>query len=357
MMLPTSRGVAPDPLNGLVNWLRYTRQALLWLGSIGLFACSGAPVHSGTPERLDPSTEIAPFVSEMVERHGFEREQLEAILGGVQVQPKILEAIRRPAESLDWYQYHPIFVTEARISKGEEFWRAHADTLEKASQEFGVSPEIIVAIIGVETYYGTRKGKYLVLDSLATLAFRYPKRSKFFRGELEQFLILARQENLDPGEVKGSYAGAMGIPQFISSSYRRYAVDFDGDGVRDLLTSEVDAIGSVANYLKRHGWQRDAAIALPASVSGDDYKVLVKKGLKPHTPVSDMHNFGVVVLYASENKSRGALIELANKDDTEHWVGLQNFYAITRYNHSSLYAMAVFQLAREISKRYRSVEG
>jgi membrane-bound lytic murein transglycosylase B len=333
------------------------RQPALMLISIGLLACSGAPVHSGTPEKLDPDTEIAPFVSELVSRHGFEREQLEQILGGVRVRPEILEAIARPAESLDWYQYQPIFLTETRIAKGEAFWRAHADTLDQAARTYGVSPEIIVAIIGVETLYGTRKGKHLVLDSLATLAFRYPKRSKFFRSELEEFLLLAQQEHLDTPNVKGSYAGAMGIPQFISSSYRRYAVDFDGDGVRDLLGNEADAIGSVANYLKKHGWQRDGAIALPASVSGEKYKALVKKGMKPHTRVSDMRNFDVVVLYANDNESPGALIELANKEDTEHWVGLQNFYAITRYNHSSLYAMAVFQLAREIRKRYRGVEG
>ncbi len=344
-------------LKSLAKWLRRTRQPLLWLGTIGLLACSGTSVQSGTSERLDPETEIAPFVADMVSRHGFEREMLERTLGGVRVRPEILKAIARPAESLDWYQYHPIFLTETRVAKGEEFWRAHADTLARASREYGVSPEIIVAIIGVETFYGTRKGKHLVLDSLATLAFRYPKRSKFFRTELEQFLILAQQESFDTSKVKGSYAGAIGIPQFISSSYRRYAVDFDGDGVRDLLNSEIDAIGSVANYLKVHGWQRDGAVALPASVSGDEYKALVKKGMKPHTPVSDMDNFGVVVLYAGENDSPGALIELTNRGDTEHWVGLQNFYAITRYNHSSLYAMAVFQLAREIRKRYRIVEG
>ena len=344
-------------LKSLAKWLRRTRQPLLWLGTIGLLACSGTSVQSGTSERLDPETEIAPFVADMVSRHGFEREMLERTLGGVRVRPEILKAIARPAESLDWYQYHPIFLTETRVAKGEEFWRAHADTLARASREYGVSPEIIVAIIGVETFYGTRKGKHLVLDSLATLAFRYPKRSKFFRSELEQFLILAQQESFDTPKVKGSYAGAIGIPQFISSSYRRYAVDFDGDGVRDLLNSEIDAIGSVANYLKVHGWQRDGAVALPASVSGDEYKALVKKGMKPHTPVSDMDNFGVVVLYAGENDSPGALIELTNKGDTEHWVGLQNFYAITRYNHSSLYAMAVFQLARDIRKRYRGVEG
>ena len=337
--------------------IKCVRQLLLWLLTICLFACSGTPVQSKTNESLDPDSEIAPFVNEMVSRHGFEREQLERVLAGVQVRPEVLEAMQRPAESLNWYQYRPIFVTEERISKGEAFWRQHADLLAGASAEFGVSPEIIVAIIGVETYYGTRKGKHLVLDSLATLAFRYPKRSQFFRSELEQYLILARQEHLDVNEVKGSYAGAMGIPQFISSSYRRYAIDFDGDGVRDLLNSEADAIGSVANYLKVHGWQRDGAVALPASVSGDGYKRLVEKGLKPHTPVSDMHNFGVIVLYASENDARGALIELANEDDTEHWVGLQNFYAITRYNHSALYAMAVYQLASAIEKRYHGVEG
>jgi membrane-bound lytic murein transglycosylase B len=341
----------------LAKWLRRTRQSVLWLGSIGLLACSGAPVQSGTSDRLDPDTEIAPFVSELVSRHGFEPERLMRILGGVRVRPDVLEAIARPAESLDWYQYRPIFLTETRIAKGEKFWRAHADTLAEASREFGVSAEIIVAIIGVETLYGTRKGKHLVLDSLATLAFRYPRRSKFFRSELEQFLLLAQQEGFDTPKVKGSYAGAMGIPQFISSSYRRYAVDFDGNGVRDLMSSDTDAIGSVANYLKKHGWQRDGAVALPASVSGDKYKALVKKGIKPNTPVSDMHNFGVVVLYASDNESPGALIELTNKNDSEHWVGLQNFYAITRYNHSSLYAMAVFQLAREIRKRYSGVEG
>jgi membrane-bound lytic murein transglycosylase B len=341
----------------LAKWLHRMRQSVLWLGSIGLLACSGAPVHSGTSDRLDPDTEIAPFVSELVSRHGFEPEQLERILGGVRVRPDVLEAIARPAESLDWYQYRPIFLTETRIARGEKFWRAHADTLAEASREFGVSAEIIVAIIGVETLYGTRKGKHLVLDSLATLAFRYPRRSKFFRSELEQFLLLAQQEGFDTPKVKGSYAGAMGIPQFISSSYRRYAVDFDGNGVRDLMSSDTDAIGSVANYLKKHGWQRDGAVALPASVSGNKYKALVKKGMKPNTPVSDMHNFDVVVLYASDNESPGALIELTNKNDSEHWVGLQNFYAITRYNHSSLYAMAVFQLAREIRKRYSGVEG
>lgn len=341
----------------LAQWLRCTLRPLLLLVSIGLLACSGAPVHSVTPERLDPDTEITPFVNELVARHGFEREQLERILRGVHVRPEILEAIARPAESLQWYQYQPIFLTETRIAKGDAFWRAYADTLDKASREYGVSPEIIVAIIGVETLYGTRTGKHLVLDSLSTLAFRYPKRSKFFRSELEQFLLLAQQENFDTPKVKGSYAGALGIPQFISSSYRRYAVDFDGDGVRDLMNSEIDAIGSVANYLNKHGWQRDGAVALPASVSGDKYKALVEKGMKPHTPVSDMHNFDVVVLYASENESPGALIELTNRDDSEFWVGLQNFYAITRYNHSSLYSMAVFQLAQEIRKRYRGVEG
>ncbi len=205
-------------LKGLANWLRRTRQPVLWLGTIGLLACSGTPVHSGTSDRLDPETEIAPFVAEMVSRHGFESERLARTLGGVRVRPEILKAIARPAESLDWYQYQPIFLTETRIAKGEEFWRAHAETLTRASRKYGVSPEFIVAIIGVETLYGTRKGKHLVLDSLATLAFRYPKRGKFFRRELEEFLILAQQESFEPPKVKGPSAGAKGSPPFISSS-------------------------------------------------------------------------------------------------------------------------------------------
>ena len=325
------------------------------LASVVLCSCAGS--QPGAAEGLDPSTEVAPFVEQMVSRHGFERAELERILGAARVRPSVLKAIARPAESLDWYQYRPIFVTEKRISEGNRFWRSHAPLLEKASREYGVAPEVIVAILGVETLYGRRQGRYLVLDSLATLSFRYPKRSGFFRTEFEQYLLLTREEKLDPLVLKGSYAGAIGIPQFISSSYRRYAVDFDGDDVRDLLNSPADAIGSVANYLKVHGWNTGKPVVLPAEVSGDDYRQLLERGVKPHTALAEMADFGVIVLNTGDAEARGALIELTTKNGSEHWVGLQNFYTITRYNHSSLYAMAVFQLAREIRREYQSTDG
>jgi membrane-bound lytic murein transglycosylase B len=319
---------------------------------VGLALCSCATDQPGAAENLNPETELAPFVDEMVAKHGFDRSELADVMGAAKVQKSVLEAIARPAESLNWHQYRPIFVTADRISQGAEFWQSHGALLERAEKEYGVPSEIIVAILGVETHYGRHKGRYRVLDSLATLSFRYPKRSGFFRGELEQYLLLTREEGLDPKVLKGSYAGAMGIPQFISSSYRRYAVDFDDDQVRDLLNSRADAIGSVANYLKVHGWRRGARVALPATVAGDEYKSLLVKGPKPSTRLGGMADYGVVVLDVGDGDARGALIELSNKSDQEHWVVLGNFYAITRYNHSNLYAMAVFQLAREIRSHY-----
>jgi len=208
----------------------------------------------------------------------------------------------------------------------------------------------------VETRYGRHKGKYRVLDALATLGFHYPKRSRFFRSELEQFLVLAREESLDPLAVKGSYAGAMGLPQFISSSYRRYAVDFDGDGQRDLLGNVVDAIGSVGNYLKAHGWKAGQGVAVPARVQGNGYKAILEQGLKPHTAVGRMRDQGVAVAGSEAHTLKAALIEFETEQGPEYWAGFQNFYSITRYNHSPLYAMAVYQLSEEIREAYESAE-
>jgi len=306
---------------------------------------------------FDADTEIAPFLEQMVSEHGFDAARLESILREARVLPDVLEAIARPAEALPWHRYRPIFVTEDRIAEGHAFWHENAESLARASEEFGVAPEIIVAIIGVETRYGRRKGRHRVLDSLSTLAFRYPKRAGFFRRELEEFLLLAREERLDPLTVRGSYAGAMGIPQFIASSYRRYAVDFDEDDVRDLMGSTADAIGSVANYLKAHGWRAGEKVALPAVVDGDNHETLLERGVRPHTTLADMTRFGVIVTDTSRMSSSGALIELDASSGAEHWVGFDNFYAITRYNHSSLYAMAVFQLAREIRARRGMIDG
>jgi membrane-bound lytic murein transglycosylase B len=269
----------------------------------------------------------------------------------VDINQKIIDAITRPAEAKPWYEYRPIFLTDKRINGGVEFWKQHDAALSRAYKEFGVNPEIIVAIIGVESLYGKYRGRYSVLESLCTLSFNYPKRSQFFKSELEQFLLLAREENIDAGEIKGSYAGAMGKPQFISSSFRRYAVDFDNDGKRDLWENSVDVIGSVANYFAEHNWRKDQPIASKASVNGNGYKALVKKGIRPQTLLSEMLKNGIEISDDLPTGENAALIELELKNGFEHWVGLDNFYVITRYNHSELYAMAVYQLSQAIKEK------
>ncbi len=326
--------------------------------SILISACtSAATVDAHQRSTLDESTEIAPFIQEMAQRHGYPSTELKEILAQARVLPKVIELISRPAEAKPWYAYRPIFLNETRISKGVAFWKSQRETLARAEQTYGVPAEIIVAIIGVETLYGERAGSIRVIDSLVTLGFRYPKRAKFFRSELQQFLLLSREERLDPLAIKGSYAGAMGVPQFISSSYRRYAVDFDGDGLRDLLDNPKDAIGSVANYLSEHGWKADGGIAVPASVSGQGYKSLLEKGLKPKILLQDLDAHGVTMINGVPADTRVALLELDLADGSEFWVVQRNFYAITRYNHSPLYAMAVTQLAKEIRSRYMAQSG
>lgn len=297
---------------------------------------------------LAQNEEVQNFIKEISQKHGFKQDELENLFARVEFKQKIIDAITRPAESKPWHQYRPIFVTNTRIKEGVEFWKKNREDLERAQREYGVPPEIIVAIIGVETRYGRHKGGHRVMDSLSTLAFGYPKRAKFFRRELEQYLLLAREENLDPLSIKGSYAGAMGKPQFISSSYRNYAVDFDGDGKRDLWNNTSDAIGSVANYFKRHKWQPGGMVTTPAIVGSNHIKVLVKKGYKPHSTVAELGKRGVTPKTKVNSNEMGALIELENVAGREYWLGLNNFYVITRYNHSPLYAMAVYQLAQAI---------
>lgn len=301
----------------------------------------------------DSNSDIDRFIDEMVQKHKFDHKKLTELFSRVKQRPSIIEAISRPAESKPWYKYRPIFLTDSRIRNGIQFWKTHAAILDKASQQYGIAPEIIVSIIGVETFYGQRAGTYPVIDALSTLAFGYPPRSDFFRGELEHYLLMTREEHLDPGTLKGSYAGAMGKAQFIPSSYRHYAVDFDGDGIRDLLNSTTDAIGSVANYLNVHGWQRDRIIAIQVKASRHKLKTLIDKGLKPEITMAKFRALGVGVPTNIPDDSLGALIELENRFSYEHWIGLQNFYSITRYNHSALYAMAVYQLSRKIRAGYR----
>ncbi len=297
---------------------------------------------------LSQRQEVTTFIDEMVKKHHFNRQNLTQLFQQTTIRKKIIDAITRPAESKPWYKYRPIFVTDKRIRGGIEFWNKHEAELARAEKEFGVPAEIITAIIGVESYYGRHKGGYPVIESLSTLAFDYPKRGKFFRSELEQFLLMTREEQMDPLMVMGSYAGAMGQPQFISSSFRRYAIDFDGDGKRDLWHNTSDVIGSVANYFKVHGWAPGERITVPARVSGENVAQVVKEGIKPHASIKQLQQSGIEPNTAIPSTEKAALIKLEEKSSESYWLGLNNFYVITRYNHSPLYAMAVYQLGQEI---------
>lgn len=288
------------------------------------------------------------FIQKMVEQHAFDEQALKKLFSQAKLLPDVIARMTRPAEGLPWHRYRQIFIKESRITQGYKFWQQQAEVLHKAEAKYGVPAEVIVAIIGVETLYGQRKGSFKILSSLSTLAFDYPKRSPFFTKELEHFLLLTREEKLDPLTLQGSYAGAMGFPQFIASSYRHYAIDFDQDGQRDLLNNVADAIGSVANYLHKHGWSRDQPVTRQVSVTGGDFATLIDKGLKPHSKLADFANFGVSVDETLAPESKASLIQLEASEGHQYWLGLNNFYVITRYNHSALYAMAVYQLAEEI---------
>ncbi len=284
-------------------------------------------------------------------RKGFSRNYLLQIFSGVERDNNILAKVKSPAEAKPWRSYRPIFLTEQRIQGGVGFWRRYEGALNAATQRFGVDPEYIVAIIGVETLYGRNTGKYNVLRSLTTLAMDFPKRSKFYTSELEQFLQLTREEKINnPAALKGSYAGAMGMGQFISSSYRNFAVDFNGDRHRDLW-HPVDAIGSVANYFSRHGWKRGGDVAVPARITGTSYaRIAHTEAKKPIYSLRQLAQYGVTPAQPIRS-TRVDLLRLIGTRSDEYWVTGDNFYTITRYNHSPKYAMAVYQLAQEIKRR------
>lgn len=287
------------------------------------------------------------FAAEMAASHAFDAAEIRALLGRASRQDTVLAAISRPAEYKPWHRYRPIFLTDARIAGGRDFWTANQDVLQAVAATSGVPAEIIVAIIGVETAYGANTGSYRVLDALATLAFHYPPRAPFFRAELENFLLLTRDEAVDPGTLKGSYAGAMGIPQFMPSSFRAYAVDGDADGRRDIWNNPHDAIGSVANYLKRHGWQAGQPVALRALDSVDN-PVHVSKTVELVRTLGEFAGLGVRPDGNAPDTARAVLLAFEGEQADEYWIGLQNFYAITRYNRSPKYALAVFQLGEAI---------
>ena len=293
------------------------------------------------------------FIDAMSKKHGFSTAELNAVFQNVVFSDTILDAIARPAETLPWYKYRPLFLERSRIRLGVEFWNKNRKSLQQAEAHFGVPAEILTAILGVETRYGKIKGKYAVINSLSTLAFEYPKRSAFFLAELEQYLLLTREHGFDPLALKGSYAGAMGMPQFVSSSYRSYAIDFDNDGSIDIWEDPDDAIGSVGNYFKQHGWQTGKPIATPAKVKGNKYKELITNDLMPEHTMHDLNMHDITTTASLVPETMVKLLVLENKKSNEFWLGFDNFYVISRYNNSALYSMAVFQLAQEIKSSYR----
>ncbi|MAZ45008.1 MAG: lytic murein transglycosylase B [Legionellales bacterium] len=321
------------------------RTAVLW----GLLSSS---VIAGPAVGLLEDPQVQTFIDEMVDRHQFDRVVLQSIFEQAHVQDGILKAIASPYEAKPWYQYRPLFVTDKHVQRGVEFWKAHKESLDAAEHYYGIPPEMIVAILGIETRYGSNTGNHKVLDALSTLAFKYPPRSKFFRQELEQFLLLVKEEDLDLFDLKGSYAGAIGAPQFIPSSYRHYAVDFSGTGHRDLFHDMDDVIGSVANYFAKHGWEKNKPVAVPVhAMQPLEGLAAPRNNPKPNYKAGELIPQGIDVP-KSIRKEQVALIELEGENGPEYWLGAKNFYVITRYNHSSLYGMAAFQLSQEIKKQF-----
>ena len=315
-----------------------------------------APLKSWAENDLLRSYEAHPdalaLIDEMVATHAFDREALLNIFAEARYRDRIVQLMDSPAEGKPWKDYRPIFVTNKRALAGKAFMAAHLKTLQRAEQKFGVPAEIIVAIIGVETYYGTQAGKTRVLDALCTLAFDYPRRSAFFREELKAYLRLTRDEQVDPAILTGSYAGAMGYGQFMPSSFLNYAIDFDDDGHRDIWHNPVDAIGSVANYFAKHGWKNNEPVVSKARFSGNGKAVTWVKGrknLKPDYQLSELIELGLQPEAELKLDQPATPIRLTGVKGKEYWVGLHNFYVITRYNHSALYAMSVYQLSQEIA--------
>jgi membrane-bound lytic murein transglycosylase B len=331
--------------------LSYYKKILLIIMVLTIPNCVSAKVFSQRPE-------VKAFINQMVSKHGFQKKALIDLFNHFESSDEIIQKISRPYEEASWETYRKLFISRKRIEDGVIFWKKYAVVLNKAEKTFGVPAEIIVAILGVETFYGKNTGKYPVLQALATLAFDYPKRAAFFLSELEQYLLLTREQNLPAAKIKGSYAGAMGTPQFISSSYRNFAIDFAEIGKIDIINNVPNAIGSVANYFKMHGWKPKQLIIYKAWVNGQKYKALKvvnKKDPKPTLSLATLKKYNVSPINAKKSSpsTRMAFIQLDSGKKPEFWLGGENFYVITRYNHSVNYAMAVYELSQLIAKEFK----
>jgi membrane-bound lytic murein transglycosylase B len=321
-------------------------------GALLLAAASSLSIAATPSPSFASEPAVIEFARDLEQRHGFNADLLLQQFAQTRSNAKVLQLIKPPTSPTQrsWERYRPRFLNDRRIDGGLRFWQENRASLARAQAFYGVPEELIVAIIGIETEYGRNTGGFRVLEALATLAFHYPPRAEFFRTELEQFLLLSRENGMDPTSVKGSFAGAIGIPQFMPGSQRRYAVDFDGDQRVDLGNSVNDAIGSVARFLEQHGWQTGQTVAVPARLAGAPAAGLLEAGIRPSLKVADLAAKGV--LAEADPQAVVALIDLVSPDrETEYWLGFDNFYVITRYNRSSFYAMSVFQLSEEIRSR------
>jgi len=291
-----------------------------------------------------------PFIRQMAKKHGFSEKHLTQLFMQVHVNQKVLRAMSRPYEDKPWYVYKKLFVTESRTKEGVAFWQHHKKSLQDAELKYGVPASIIVAIIGVETLYGKNKGDFSVLEALSTLAFAYPKRAKFFKKELKEYLLLTREQKLDPLKLYGSYAGAIGYPQFMPSSYRHYAVDYTHNGSIDLMSDPGDAIASVGNYLQKNGWQRGKPITAKATITQPPDQTLIKKRKK--LTLKRLKSKGIHIKEKIKNTSLAGLMKFkTTQKKTAYWLAFHNFNVITRYNTSNRYAMAVYQLSKKLEAR------
>lgn len=293
--------------------------------------------------------DVNQYIQSISSQYNFNPPWLASIFNNAELRPELLKMIKSPKEAIPWYQYRAFFITPTRVQLGVEFWNKHEKTLEKAQKEYGVPADIIVAIIGVETQYGQNTGKYRVIDTLTTLAFYNNARQPFFKNELTQYLLLTRDQNRDPLAIRGSYAGAIGLPQFMPSSYRNFAVSANGNSP-DLMNNHDDAILSVANYFKQHGWQTGQPVTVPANVKGDQYKTILNGKLKPQYSLKLLAQKGITPEEKLPENMQACLLRFEDKNKPEYWVGFNNFYVISRYNSSFRYSMAVYQLALAIEK-------
>ncbi|HYT96360.1 MAG TPA: lytic murein transglycosylase B [Casimicrobiaceae bacterium] len=347
------------------------RRATLLVCAVAVVPISILPVFAATKTAnaahgYAQRADVRMLVDELVAGHAFDRRQLLRWFAAAEFQPKIIAAMQRPiVEPPKWFEYAPQFLSAERIDGGVAYFRAHEDELARAEREYGVPAEIIVAIVGVETYYGRNTGRYRVFDALTTLAFDYPRRGVFFRSELKDFLLLMQEQGISPLAPKGSFAGAMGVPQFMPGSYRRFAIDFDGDGRIDLWESSADVVGSVAHYLARHDWQAGQPILLPATIDAEEQDAVARKldaGISEQRPMWSWEADGVTAdALASEIPAEpvGVLMleeqPVNGEERASYWIACPNFYAITRYNRSRLYATAVFQLAQAVKAARQNV--